>query len=109
MSDQGMFQRNINSDGSAAQPVVTGDDIASTSSVVAADTSGGDIQVWLPGQLSSAGLRITVVNVDGGGIVRVSVQAGDSMDGALGASGTVPAVVYASVTFVSTGDSWVSL
>ncbi len=109
MSDQGMFQRNINSDGSAAQGRVEAEAIDSTSSVVFVDTSSGAVQIFLPDQVASAGQRITVVNVDGGDVVRVTAKTGDSMDGVANASAQVAAAAYGSVTVVSTGASWAEL
>ncbi len=109
MSDQGMFQRNINSDGSAAQSRSEGETIDSTSSVVFVDTSGGLVQVFLPDQVAAAGMRITIVNVDGGDVVRVSPTLGDSIDGIVDLSLQISDSPYASLTFASTGSSWANV
>ncbi len=111
MSDQGMFQRNINSDGAAAQSFDGDGDIDSTSSVVAVDTTDANVTVSLPSQLASAGMTITVVKPIAANDVIIVVQTGDSLDGVVDAPVSILAAAgaYASLTFVSTGASWANI
>lgn len=108
-----MFQRNINSDGAASQDFAfadAGSTIDSTSSVVAADTSGGAYTLLLPDQVAAAGLSITVVSVDATSILTIGVQTGDALDGTTDGTVAIAAGVgYASLTFVSTGSSWANV
>jgi len=111
MSDQGMFQRNINSDGAAAQAFAEAGAIASTTSVAVVDTTAGDVAVSLPDQLAAAGMTITVVKLVAANILTIGVTDPlNSLDGAAdGSVDIIAGTAYGSLTFVSTGDSWANI
>jgi len=107
MSDQGFYQRNINAGGTALQNTTEAGNIASTSTVVAGDTSGGAYTIRLPEQSANAGRTVTVVNVDGSDILTVGVQVGDRLGALLDGSTPIPAVALSYRTFFCTGFAWV--
>lgn len=103
-----MFQRNINSDGAASESFsipnsTQNNPITPGVTVVAADTTAGEVTVVLPEALASAGQKVTVVNTTGTNAVRVGPDGTDLIDG-VNASVAVAAAAYASTTVVSLGS-----
>jgi len=111
MSDQGFFQRSINSEGFAGQSVTETGDIAGTASVVTATvTAASPYKISLPDQVANAGRTVTVVNVNGGDILTVGVQLGDSLGGMVDAVSAGLAVALDFQVFVSMGsDGWLKV
>jgi len=110
MSDQGFFQRTINTDGSAAESVTAAGSISGTSDVVNANTSAGAYTVLLPDQDANAGRYVTVVNTDGTDILTVGVQSGDSLGGVVDGTSAGLAAPLDFQTFVSMGSSgWLKI
>jgi len=106
MSDQGFFQRSINSEGFAGQSVTEAGNIAGTASVVTATTVvATPYTILLPDQVANAGRTVTVVNVTGSAILTVGVQSGDSLDGIVDGDSAGLAVALAFQTFVSMGSA----
>jgi hypothetical protein len=111
MSDQGFYQRSINTGSGSAQSFdiplsVEPNQIGAATTVVDVDTTGGQVGTVLPDATSSAGSRITVVNRTGADIVRVAPGGTDTLDGGTGSIG-IAATAYASLTVVSLGaNGW---
>ncbi len=107
MSDQNFFNGNINTDGVAVQAfdsiVPNANNIGPSTTVVDVDTDAGDIQVYLPEQVSSAGRQITVVNRTGANNVRVTPSDSDTIDGANASIPILSGTPYLSKVFVSLG------
>jgi hypothetical protein len=108
MSDQGFYQKGINSAASGVVGALTEAGVVSGAGTTSLDSSGGAFIATLPAASIGAGAVVTLFGTDAalaGGAVTVAAGAGDTIDGIA----LITTAVNSAQSYISDGVSvWVA-